>query len=93
MDKDKVLDLARLARIELSEAEAEKLSKEFGAILNYVSEVKDITTGDGREPAELAVRNVLREDGEAHKPGLYTEGILSQAPAREGSYLKVKKIL
>ena len=94
MDKDKVLDLARLARIELSDAEAAKLSKEFDAILNYVSEVKGITAGDGgHEPADFAVRNIMREDGEPHESGVYTEDILSQAPAREGDYLKVKKIL
>ena len=43
MDKDKVLSLAKLARIEVSDDEAENLSHEFEAILNYVGEVKNVT--------------------------------------------------
>ena len=95
MDAQKVLNLARLARIEMNEAEAEKLSKEFGAILNYVSEVKKVSTTDNRQPTtdNYPIRNVMREDGKPHEPGIYTEKILSQAPSREGNYLKVKKIL
>jgi len=42
MDKDKVLSLAKLARIEISDAEAVSLSHEFDAILGYVSEVKEV---------------------------------------------------
>lgn len=37
--------------------------------------------------------NVMREDGEPHESGLYTEKLLSAAPQREGQYIKVKKIL
>ncbi len=94
MDKDKVLGLAKLARIEMGEVEAEKLSQEFEAILGYVGEVKSIATvSDGLEKGNSSLRNVLREDGEPHESGIYTESILSQAPAREGNFLKVKKIL
>lgn len=92
MDAQKVLGLAKLARIEMDDAEAEKLSKEFGAILNYVSEVKKVSPSPAEEEKE-GVYNVMRQDAEPHESGIYTEKILSQAPAREGNYLKVKKIL
>ena len=94
MDKDKVLSLAKLARIEISDSEAENLSHEFEAILGYVSEVKSVETDatpSGRE--DFAVKNVFREDNNPHEAGLYTEKILEQAPAKDGSYVKVKKIL
>jgi hypothetical protein len=35
----------------------------------------------------------MREDGEPHESGIYTQKILEQAPAREKDYIKVKKIL
>ncbi len=96
MNKEEVLSLAKLARVELKEAEAESLSHEFDAILNYVGEVR----GAGRESRtgtkgqeKFLVRNVVRKDAEPHDPGLYTQKILEQAPAREGNYIKVKKIL
>ncbi len=93
MDKDKVLGLAKLARIAMSDTEAEKLSNEFEAILRYVGEVKSMAYDKHTATNDLVLKNVLREDNDPHEPGIYTEQILSQAPAREGSYLKVKKIL
>src|SRR3989344_6559613 len=99
MDKDKVLSLAKLARIEISDAEAVSLSHEFDAILGYVSEVKEVDKLDKLDKLdkfnkeEFPIRNVLREDNEPHTSGLYTEKILNEAPSREGNYIKVKKIL
>lgn len=94
MDKDKVLGLAKLARIEMGEDEAEKLSKEFEAILGYVGEVGSVTS-EHQHPTidSIAIKNVLREDLEPHESGIYTESILKQAPTREGNYIRVKKIL
>lgn len=95
MNKEKVLDLAKLARIKLSDTEAESLSHEFEAILNYVGEVKEVSsTNDRRQTTDdHTIRNVMREDGEGHESGMYTEKILKEAPARSGDYVKVKKIL
>jgi aspartyl/glutamyl-tRNA(Asn/Gln) amidotransferase C subunit len=95
MDKEKVLGLAKLARIEIGEEEAESLSHEFDAILNYVGEVKEVKLNkfDKLNKEEFPVRNVMREDGEPHESGIYTQKILEQAPAKEGDYIKVKKIL
>jgi aspartyl-tRNA(Asn)/glutamyl-tRNA(Gln) amidotransferase subunit C len=95
MDKDKVLSLAKLSRIKISDQEAESLSHEFEAILGYVGEIKEISTTDNQQPTtdNYPLRNVMREDGEGHESGLYTEKILNEAPAREGYYVKVKKIL
>ena len=94
MDKEKVLSLAKLARIEIGDEEAESLAREFGTILGYVGEVKEAATDQHSNNLEnVGVLNVMREDGEPHESGIYTEKILEQAPAREGNYIKVKKIL
>jgi Asp-tRNA(Asn)/Glu-tRNA(Gln) amidotransferase C subunit len=70
------------------------LSYEFEGILNYVGEVKAVQGGAKELVAtDFHVKNVLREDGEGHEPGLYTEKLLAAAPGREGQYIKVKKIL
>lgn len=96
MDKERVLNFAKLARIELQNDEAESLSNEFETILNYVKDVKKVDTTnveskDNKNKAHLY--NVLREDKSPHESGFYTKEILEQAPAREGDYIKVKKIL
>jgi aspartyl-tRNA(Asn)/glutamyl-tRNA(Gln) amidotransferase subunit C len=95
MDAEKVLKLAELARVRVSREEAEKLSHEFDAILNYVSEVKDVSKTESPELklGNFPIRNVMREDGEGHEPRIHTEAFLAAAPAREGDYFKVKNIL
>ena len=45
------------------------------------------------KPTIPPLRNVMRPDVVEHLPGEYTESLLSNAPDREGDYLKVKKIL
>jgi len=93
MDKDKVLALAKLARLEISDSEAEGLSKEFEGILGYVAEVKNAVGATAHTTPVLALKNALRADEDAHESGLYTEAILNEAPEREGDYVKVKNIL
>ncbi len=93
MNKEKVLDLAKLARIEIGDDEAESLSGEFDAILNYVDEIKKVNLEPKTKNLEPNLINVMRKDTEPHESGIYTEKILSQAPAREGDYIRVKKIL
>jgi aspartyl-tRNA(Asn)/glutamyl-tRNA(Gln) amidotransferase subunit C len=94
MDSEKVLNLAKLSRISISNEEAESLSQEFESILGYVGEVKSVEAGEKNlSPEDFPIRNVFREDSEGHESGIHTEKILSEAPAREGNYIKVKKIL
>lgn len=95
MDKEKVLSLAKLSRISLKDSEAEGLSHEFEAILKYVGEVKELKKAGPSliNKEDYALRNVLREDTEGHASGAFTEALLNEAPAREGDYVKVKKIL
>ncbi len=95
MNKEEVLKLAKLARIEIPESEAESLAHEFDAILGYVAEVKNVVDGKASEPnkEDFLLHNVMREDGEPHESGIYTEKIITEMPASKDGYLKVKKIL
>ncbi len=91
VNKEEIKNLAGLARMKLSEEEVEDFTKELDSILDYVSQIKDATTEDIKEIPVL--RNVMREDVPKNADSEYTEDILNNAPAREGNYLKVKKIL
>ncbi|HBB44018.1 MAG: Aspartyl/glutamyl-tRNA(Asn/Gln) amidotransferase subunit C [Parcubacteria group bacterium GW2011_GWA1_44_13] len=94
--------LAGLARIAVSDSEKELLRHDLEEILAYVSQVTKVTAELGAPEAGLPeialatsgeLRNVMREDGEPHAGGVFTEDILKQAPAREGNRISVKKIL
>jgi aspartyl-tRNA(Asn)/glutamyl-tRNA(Gln) amidotransferase subunit C len=88
---EEIKHLADLARIEISSDEAEKMRGEMDAILDYVGQINATTGEVARVTPPL--RNVMREDMPTNAPGEYTEKLLSNAPAREGNYVKVKKIL
>ncbi len=94
ISKDEVKKLALLSRIALSEAELEKMQSEITAILSYIETIEQVPlAGEGSDSPHLALRNVMRDDTDAHEPGVFSEALLSQAPRREGDLVKVKKIL
>lgn len=90
--------LAKLARIELTDAEKEKFAGDLESILGYVSQIQEVVTEDlpaqAGKPAEVGgVFNVLRVDADPTESGKYTERILAEAPDTEKNFVKVKKIL
>lgn len=87
-DKD-IERLGNLARIKLSKEERNTLNKDIESILGYVSEIQKVSSINLQQRTVLC--NVMREDKDPHKSGLYTEKILKQAPQKEGDYIKVKK--
>ncbi|MCR4333972.1 MAG: aspartyl/glutamyl-tRNA amidotransferase subunit C [Patescibacteria group bacterium] len=91
---EEVKKLAALARIRVGNAELEKFTSEFDAILAYVGQLEDLDLSqDDSLRDKPALRNVMREDGSPHEAGAYTEKIVVQFPARAGDALSVKQIL
>lgn len=84
--------LASLSRIAVSDNEKEALRHDLEEILAYVSQIKEVSAEMG-EQSVGELHNIMRPDGEPHEPGIFTEEILKQAPAREGDRVFVKKIL
>jgi aspartyl-tRNA(Asn)/glutamyl-tRNA(Gln) amidotransferase subunit C len=91
IDKDTIKNLADLARIEMNEVELEKMTRELDPILGYVGQINAVT-GD-LKPSVSKHRNIMRDDVVTTESREYTEKILKNAPARDGDYIQVKKIL
>ncbi len=89
--KKDIQNLANLARINISENEADSLTGEIDSILDYVSQVQKISSD--LTANNIVLKNVMRDDVVTNTSGEFTESLLSLAPQREGNYLKVKKIL
>jgi aspartyl-tRNA(Asn)/glutamyl-tRNA(Gln) amidotransferase subunit C len=79
IDREQVLHVARLARLELSEQEVEKMSSELSTILEHVERISELDL-DGVEPTSHVVEleNVLRAD--EPRSSWPRERILEQAP-------------
>jgi aspartyl-tRNA(Asn)/glutamyl-tRNA(Gln) amidotransferase subunit C len=84
--------VAKLARLQLSEAEIGQFTNQLGAILEYVEKMNELNT-DNVEPLAhcLPVSNVFRAD--EIKESLGTEKTLANAPDRDGEFFRVPKIL
>ena len=89
--KEDIKNLADLARIEVSDSEAEGLTSQIDSILGYVGQIQDMNSGDSVDVPK--VRNIMRDDVVTYAGDEYTERLLLNAPEREGRYFKVKKIL
>jgi len=83
--------LAVLAHIEVRGAELEKLEQEIPNILAFVETIQKADISADTPAPEL--RNVMRDDGEPHESGMYTERLLAQAPARKGDRIAVKQVI
>ncbi|MEP6631974.1 MAG: Asp-tRNA(Asn)/Glu-tRNA(Gln) amidotransferase subunit GatC [Lapillicoccus sp.] len=92
LTRDDVAHLASLARIDLSDAELDRMLGELTVILDSVALVQQAPT-EGVEPMShpLPLTNVTRAD--VPRPGLTAEEALSGAPATEQQRFSVPRIL
>ena len=92
IDQIQVRKVAKLSRLELTEAEVEEFTGQLSAILGYVEKLNELDTAEVEPLAHcLPVSNVLRED--SAKESLGTEKVLTNAPQRDEDFFKVPKIL
>lgn len=90
--KEEVKYVANLARLNLSEAEAERLQTEMGDIIAFADTLAGLDT-EGIEPTNHAIRveNVLRED--ENRPSYDREALLGCAPAKQAGCYTVPKVV
>ena len=88
---DDVKHVAKLARLELTEEEVEKYSKQLGSILEYVEQMNEIDTSNVEPmPHPLPVYNVMREDVVKYEQT--KEEMMANAPYEEDGFFRVPKI-
>ncbi len=92
MDVAEVRKVAKLARLELADAELEPMAKQLTAILGYVDQLKELDT-TGVEPMAhpLPLQNVFRDD--VVTASLPVNEALQNAPARNGDFFAVPAVL
>lgn len=90
--RDEVAHLARLARIELTDAELDHLAPQLAVILSSVAQVNEVAAQDIPPTSHpLPLTNVFRAD--EIRPGLTAEEALACAPAVEDGRFRVPRIL
>ncbi len=84
--------IAALARLELTPDEETRFAEQLSAVLSYVEQLEALDVS-GVEPMThaLAEAPTLRED--AVSPSLPPDEALANAPARDGTFFVVPRIL
>ncbi len=88
ISKEEVLKIAKLARLELTEAEVGKMQKDMSAILDYFDLLKKAPKS--KKVVSGIAESHLRKD-EAREDARAGDLVL-QAPEQKDGYIKVKNI-
>jgi aspartyl-tRNA(Asn)/glutamyl-tRNA(Gln) amidotransferase subunit C len=80
IDREQVLHVARLARLELSEPEVERMASELSSILDHIEKISALDLEGVPETTHVVeVENALRADDP--RPSLPRDVVLANAPA------------
>ena len=92
IDPQLVRHIGKLSRIELSEEQVQKLSRQLASTLEYFDKLQELDTS-AVEPMAHAVdvSNVLA--GDVPRASLTPDQALANAPQRDGDFFKVPKVI
>jgi aspartyl-tRNA(Asn)/glutamyl-tRNA(Gln) amidotransferase subunit C len=92
VDAKTVRNIARLARISVNDDEIEHLQGELNAILAFVEQLAEVDV-TGVEPMTSVTPMALKQRSDVVTDGGDPEAILKNAPAREGDYFVVPRVV
>ena len=89
LSRDQVLHVARLARLELSDEEQERMSEQLSKVLDHIEKIGELGDLAGVEPTAhvVAIENALRAD--EPQPSLPPEVALESAPDADAGGFRV----
>ncbi|HZS63227.1 MAG TPA: Asp-tRNA(Asn)/Glu-tRNA(Gln) amidotransferase subunit GatC [Xanthobacteraceae bacterium] len=92
VDAATVRRIAHLARIAVAEDEVEHLRSELNAILAFVEQLSEVDIA-GIEPMTSVTPMQMKKRADVVTEGGDVEAILRNAPAREGDFFAVPKVV
>ena len=92
LSREQVIDIADLAKLDLTEQEIEHFADQLSAVLDYASRLEQLNTDDIPPTATvLPLQNVMRDD--AVRPSLAREQVVANAPAAVDGQFRVDAVL
>lgn len=94
ISEEEVIHIAKLARLELTNSEIEKMQKDLSEILDYFNLLKKADTSKIEAKLEYpAIEKSTRKDEVEEKSSSMANNLVSAAPDKKDDYIKVKQIL
>lgn len=92
LTKEEVKHVAHLARLAITEEEAEKFAEQLGKITDFAEQLNELDTTNVEPTSHVfPIANVLRED--VAKEGLPLEKVLLNVKEHENGQIKVPSII
>lgn len=92
VDAATVQKIARLARIAVSDEEAERLTGELSSILDWVEMLNEVDV-DGVEPMTSVMPMDLKKREDVVTDGGYAEKVTANAPESDDNFFVVPKVV
>jgi aspartyl-tRNA(Asn)/glutamyl-tRNA(Gln) amidotransferase subunit C len=92
VDADTVRRIAHLARMAVADNEVEPLRGELNAILAFVEQLSGVDVA-GVEPMTSVTPMAMKKRADGVTDGGDADAVLRNAPAREGNYFVVPKVV
>ena len=92
VSRDDIIHIAKLSRLEFTDEELEKYTKDLDNIVNFANTLSEIDV-TGVKPTNhiLDIKNVFRKDDV--KPSYDRDLILKNAPTKAGGCVSVPKVV
>lgn len=92
VDTATVKKVASLARIAITDADAERLAPELNNILGWIEQLGEVDTS-GVEPMTAVIPNALRLRADVVTEGGQRDAVLANAPQGEHGFFTVPKVV
>ncbi|MEM7291636.1 MAG: Asp-tRNA(Asn)/Glu-tRNA(Gln) amidotransferase subunit GatC [Pseudomonadota bacterium] len=92
VDLDTVKRIAKLSRIAVDDARAEKMQGELNTILGFVEQLNEVDVS-GVEPMTSVVHMAMKKRTDTVTDGDKAEDVTANAPASEDGFFMVPKVI
>ena len=92
VDRATVLRIARLARVAITDEEAQRLESELSGILDWVAQLDELDTANV-EPMTRVEAMTMKMRKDEVTDGFIAADVVANAPEREDSFFVVPKVV
>ena len=92
IDKDKIKNVSKLARISVDEKKIDSLSKDLNSIFKFIEKLNELNT-DKTKPLSSILNEPLRARKDEINDGKIREKILENSPKKNEEFFIVPKVI
>jgi aspartyl-tRNA(Asn)/glutamyl-tRNA(Gln) amidotransferase subunit C len=92
IDKDKIKNVSKLARISVDEKKIDSLTKDLNSIFKFIEKLNELNT-DNVEPLSSILNEPLRSRKDEINDGKIREKILKNSPQQNEEFFVVPKVI